>query len=329
MLPGFPNSFVSDDDFKLFHSIDRELYSLLVITFSRDPMECMQIMALWLWLERAGFSNIIHKMLSLPSTLINELADEALICLNYINNGQIIEGGTDIPLMQSLVKKEISLQTFIENRLNATQGVTKVMNEVCTRALSDIMQMVVERNATQSIANCETLMANLNISTRQPAPQRALLAIPPIVPQSSYIPTGLFGNMPADLGFVQASEVIPEVPAEDRTMFLTFSKGYPVSEKEVRDFFAKSYGDCIESLYMQEVRPNEQSLFARLVFRTPSTIGFILSGMTKAKFTINGKHVWARKFVPKRPRPPPTPLPAPPPLAILPRPPPPPPPPPY
>lgn len=89
------------------------------------------------------------------------------------------------------------------------------------------------------------------------------------------------------------------VPAEDRTMFVTFSKGYPVYEWEVREFLNRAYGDCIESVKMQEVQPNEQSLFARIVFHSASTIEVILDGMSKAKFTINGKHVWVRKFVPK------------------------------
>ncbi|OMO91801.1 hypothetical protein COLO4_18099 [Corchorus olitorius] len=94
------------------------------------------------------------------------------------------------------------------------------------------------------------------------------------------------------------------VPPDDRTMFVTFSKGYPVYEWEVREFFGRAYGDCIESLHMQEVQPNQQSLFARIVFHSVSSIEMILNGMSKVKFTINGKHVWARKFVPKRLKPP-------------------------
>lgn len=30
------------------------------------------------------------------------------------------------------------------------------------------------------------------------------------------------------------------VPPDERTIFLTFSKGYPISENEVRDFFTRS-----------------------------------------------------------------------------------------
>jgi hypothetical protein len=248
-------SFVSQEEFNTFHTIDRKLYTLFVIYLCRDPVESMQVMALWLWLERMGFGNIVHKMLSLPYTLVNELADEAIICLNCINANQIPSSSEniDIPLIQSLMEKEISLQFFLENRLNGIVGIAKIVDEVCVRAFSDIMQQAGLRRA------------------------------------------GLGG---ADL--VQPRTPENEVPADDRTMFVTFSKGYPVHGWEVREFFTRSYGDCIESLHMQEVQPHQQALFARIIFHKGSTMEMILGDMGKAKFTINGKHVWARKYVPKR-----------------------------
>ncbi|KAL0315848.1 UNVERIFIED_CONTAM: hypothetical protein Sradi_5463000 [Sesamum radiatum] len=85
-------------------------------------------------------------------------------------------------------------------------------------------------------------------------------------------------------------------------MFATFSKGYPVTETEVRQFFTRMFGNCIESFHMQEVGPDEQALYARIVFHRPSFIQVILNGDTKAKFTINGKHVWMRQFIPRNGR---------------------------
>ncbi|WRX33429.1 hypothetical protein QQP08_025916 [Theobroma cacao] len=101
------------------------------------------------------------------------------------------------------------------------------------------------------------------------------------------------------------------MPSELFLKFIKEIQGFRVGVnlEEVREFFTRAYGDCIESLHMQEVPPDEQSLFARIVFRSESAIEIILSGMSKAKFTINGKHVWTGKFVPKRLKPslPPTP----------------------
>lgn len=278
------SSFVSQEEFNIFHSIDRQLYTILVVNLWRDPVESMQVMALWLWLERLGYDSVVKKMLSLPQILINELADEAIICLNCIHNNLISSSSdnNDIPLTQTLMEKEISLQFFLENRLNGIAGLTKIMNDVCIRALSDLMQQAVERNAAQSLADSQMVMSH--------SIHHSLLL-------PGHRPVGhVVGDM------VQPQTPGTEVPADDRTMFVTFSKGYPVQEWEVRDFFFRSYGDCIESLHMQEAQPHQQALFARIVFHKASTMEMILRGLGKVKFSINGKHVWARKFVPKRAR---------------------------
>ncbi|KAK3040353.1 hypothetical protein RJ639_026758 [Escallonia herrerae] len=281
----FSSIYISQEEFNLFHSIDRKLYTLLVSDLWRDPLESMQIIALWLWLERAGFYNVVKRILSLPHVLINELADEAVTCLNCINNPQFLFSPetSEIPLTNSFMKKEISLSFFHENRLIAIRGVAKVAREVCVRALTDIMEQAIRLNTAKNMAESQMMVhgfAHMGIG-----------ADTAVVGQGRNHGTN-------------------EVPADDRTMFVTFSKGYPVAEWEVRDFFSRIFGDCIESFYMQEVKPPEdQALFARIVFSSPTFIELILDGVVKAKFTINGKHVWMRKFVPKHPRtsPPPSP----------------------
>lgn len=50
---------------------------------------------------------------------------------------------------------------------------------------------------------------------------------------------------------------------------------------------------------MQEVVEGEQPLYAKLAVMSGSDIETILNGKQKAKFSINGKHVWARKYVAK------------------------------
>ncbi|XP_070002382.1 uncharacterized protein LOC142165987 [Nicotiana tabacum] len=66
----------------------------------------------------------------------------------------------------------------------------------------------------------------------------------------------------------------PAFPVGDRTLFLTFSKGH-------------SYGASTTL---------DHSLYARMVVRDVSTVDQIWSSCPIAKFRINGKHVWARKY---------------------------------
>lgn len=47
---------------------------------------------------------------------------------------------------------------------------------------------------------------------------------------------------------------------------------------------------------------NDQALYARLVLRSSDKIPEIVTvsdGISRTKYTINGKHVWARKYIPK------------------------------
>ncbi|MCD7460506.1 hypothetical protein HAX54_043665 [Datura stramonium] len=263
---------ITVEEFRLFHKIDRTVYSLLVMELRRDPMQSMQTLALWIWLERTGFNGVIRKILSLPPFLINELADEAATCLKCIEDDQFLvsAGAGEIPLTQSLIAKEFSLLFFHQNRDSATSGIRKIASEVCLRALPDIMEKAMNTSCEESNMSGESSsligrMARLGLG-------------------GDMSPRRMMGN---------------NVPPDDRTMFVTFSKGYPVAEWEIREFFTKIFGDCIEYILMQEVKPNEQALYARIIFYTPAIIEFILNNLSKAKFSINGKHVWMRKFVPK------------------------------
>nr|XP_011460710.1 PREDICTED: uncharacterized protein LOC105350410 [Fragaria vesca subsp. vesca] len=257
----------------LRHAMDRELYTILAILLFRDPVESMKVMAFWLWLEKLGFQNVVKRMLALPLILINELADETVTCLYAINGTffSYLSQSSDLPLLQAFMDKGVSVQFFYEHRLVAARGIADVGKDVCVKALSDIMVHAIERNTAYKnsiAANQSQVRPSPSTIRKQPPPARR-----------------------------------NEVPPEDRTMFVTFSKGYPVHESEVIQFFTRVYGDCIESLKMQEVQPIQQALYATIVFYSANTVEAILSGMKKAKFTINGKHVWVRKFVARRTRP--------------------------
>ncbi|XP_022147684.1 uncharacterized protein LOC111016553 [Momordica charantia] len=287
------STFVSQEEFNLFHKIDRELYAILAVKIRRDPMEALQIMAFWLWLERAGFRHIVFRMLRLPLLLINELADEAAAALAALSSDRP-PPFSDLTLTRNFLEREISLRFLYANRQIAVQGIDKLRNDVCFRAFQDIMDTALSHNIKVSAASTP--------------------AVPPWLPPSTTTPpAGTFD----DGGDPQLQAAAVAVTPEERAMFVTFSKGYPVHEWEVREFFTGSHGDCIETFQMQEVaEPSEQALFARIVFRSAATIDNILGGHQRVKFTINGKHIWARKFIPKKIQQPPSPSP-PPPSAVV------------
>ncbi|KAL5700563.1 hypothetical protein ACHQM5_025990 [Ranunculus cassubicifolius] len=92
-------------------------------------------------------------------------------------------------------------------------------------------------------------------------------------------------------------QIVPTEPTQERTMFVTFSRGFPVSELELSTYLARTYGDVVEAIYLAETLPGVQPLWARVVFRSSSTVEQILKGEEKVRFVIKGKHVWTRRWV--------------------------------
>lgn len=66
-------------------------------------------------------------------------------------------------------------------------------------------------------------------------------------------------------------------------------------------FTNRRYGDIVEELYMQEVVPPDQPLYARVVIRSNAVhmVDYLLESSNKVKLSINGKHAWARKYLRK------------------------------
>ncbi|KDP46151.1 hypothetical protein JCGZ_06662 [Jatropha curcas] len=227
----------------------------------------------------------------------------------------------NIPLFHSFTKTKLTLTFFHENRLVILPAVSKIVNQVCERAFQDIF---VQAEKLKSVV----------VSTFSDGKKKVFdsyggnLIYGPYNHQlgnlgfsNNYRSQGNYDNIEiqnqkqilndeiADLlSHIHISSTNDEekdnssVPADERTIFLTFSKGYPISEAELGDFFMRKYGDCIEAIHMQEVLGEDQPLYARLVVYSPTIIHVVLEGKNKAKFSINGKHVWARKYVRKNPR---------------------------
>ncbi|KAF5729533.1 hypothetical protein HS088_TW21G01700 [Tripterygium wilfordii] len=362
---------VTQEEFKMFHNIDRKLFSRLVLSLSREIGQSMQVIAFLLWLEHAGYAmNLIHQMNSLQDYILVALVDEVVLCLKCIeslvfdpNSKQYVKG---VPLVENVTKNAVSITYFRENRIKIINEVARNMNDVCVRAFDDIVNHVqssrqqslnqvpyygpppqkispssgavyynasalggygppAQPNLQQRMAGPSVPAVNPNLVSKKVG-SRAYRAGPSVAPRDpnvAYNKTGVLPTRSIDDDISEAlglsnirtgddhhrdrdrTVVVEEdaaVQPDDRTIFLTFSKGYPISENEVKEFFTGMIGDCLESIYMQEVPAGEQPLYARLVVPSESVIEAVLDGRSKAKFSINGKHVWARKYVRKNMR---------------------------
>ncbi|KAI3929013.1 hypothetical protein MKX01_029542 [Papaver californicum] len=93
-------------------------------------------------------------------------------------------------------------------------------------------------------------------------------------------------------------QIVRVTPPSERTMFVTFSREYPISEDQVREYFVGMHEDCIERIDMQKIKPpQKQSLFAKIVFYDSGTIDKILGGEEKVRLFISGLYVQVRRYM--------------------------------
>ncbi|ESQ41074.1 hypothetical protein EUTSA_v10015649mg [Eutrema salsugineum] len=289
-----------------FHAQDREIFSKLVIKFSRPPAESLLVMATWFWLEDFGFENIFSIIMALPDPLIAAFANEAVLCFRCLDSSEPPNGLNRIPLTVRFMKKDISLLMIYKHRYTAIAGIKNFLNTVCSRIFSDILQQVLPPSSSSVSSSFVTrLRYPLNIPGFPDQTFGSINVMSDVFGRDYFSDNNLF-LFPDGLWRWNASCVATE---NDRTMFITFSRGFPVSQAEVKALFTERFGEnCVVGVYMPENASStnvnsevmQQSLFAKLVLDSVVTVDRILQGGKLRKFRINGKHIWARKYNEKR-----------------------------
>lgn len=292
----------------MFHNIDRQLFMRLILGLGREQGQAMQIVALFIWLEQAGKArNLVANLVPIPDTLLNSIADEAVLILNCIenenyvsfamknsNNNNVKDEG--IPLIQSMTTKPgLSLKFLHDNRFAVLRGVTRNLNEVCVRAFRDIvlktspltmyqyhhhneadhMKMMMKNQLNPYYGPVMSPMfppvqfghygqhhqSNINglygfnnnymgmnmMMNGSGVPHDQLLRGNGDMSLKAYELEAMKELVNEEIGDmlnrikmkVNDDEDQEELPQDERTVFLTFSKGYPTSEEEVREFFTR------------------------------------------------------------------------------------------
>ena len=224
--PGF-KVIVTKEEFNLFHNVDRQLFIRLVVELGRDISESINVMAFLMCIEMITKEfDLVAKILQhWPNVMLNRLADEAVFILDCIAsfpypNDCVRE--KKFPLIQHILHHNVTFEFFHEKRLELITDVTKFINEVCIRAFTDIIEHMIYNGVAEQQ---ELYLANLHGTASLPTH---------MLPQAAYY-------TPND------SPMVPQ-QIDDRTLFMTFSRGYPVSENELRDFFSRSLS-CTLLLY--------------------------------------------------------------------------------
>ncbi|KAL1358790.1 hypothetical protein HN51_004028 [Arachis hypogaea] len=299
---------LTTNELHLFHKTDRALFCRLMFKQNLSITQALLVMGVWLWLEYTNYPNIISTMMQLSDSLVKSLSNEALTCLDTLaafKNPPIPKDG-GLPLTKILVQKDITLKLFIMKRYTAIAGIKSVLNNICARVFKDILQNILSTtyyNYNYNYNNYYKYNYNYtNVASTSRA--RSSNSRPFVVPG---FPHPLFGdfvvpNGVEDLDLLDAkiwSNKGPcdDVTEEDKTMFITFSRGFPVSEEEVRELFITDYGyGSVVEIVMGNYAANNQSMFATMVLNGVAMVDEILQGLRLAKLRANGKDIWVRKY---------------------------------
>ncbi|KAJ4749048.1 Rho guanine nucleotide exchange factor [Rhynchospora pubera] len=175
-----------------------------------------------------------------------------------------------------------------------------------------------ERNTIVPLAPLQSgaIVPQVHIPALAPQSGAVLPRVPALAPQSSVVvPHAL---VPSQSGTVvsfqnrtnlsQASNATgvllpaPRLHPDERTLFVTFSNGSPLTADELMEFFVTRYYDDVESIYIEEPTTTRTPQFAHVTFYRPESVELVLAGQAKVKFRTRGKHLWARRFIPRRRR---------------------------
>ncbi|CAN1792239.1 hypothetical protein LINPERHAP1_LOCUS19595, partial [Linum perenne] len=94
-------------------------------------------------------------------------------------------------------------------------------------------------------------------------------------------------------GGEQVDETSGDALWDDKTLFLTFSRGLPVTKDELVEFFIQKYGEgsvVRVMMHGNSVYGNQQPLFARVSMKSVTLVDEVFGGNKIAKFHTNGKH---------------------------------------
>ncbi|KAI3967602.1 hypothetical protein MKW92_003477 [Papaver armeniacum] len=272
----------TSEDIKNAYSDGRVLYRRLVGDSGRDIVITMQAIALWIFLQGMGFPNLVHKLLNTHEMVVNKILDEAANCLGWVQSVTSpapAVNQSDMPLTEGLMGgKPINLMLVYTNRTNVITKVNETVFRSFAIAFGDIIQDVSGMSFTE--LNVLPLVQDLHEGHTHP--EQAAPAVNEPSAYSSVLPNHTT---------LDKDERLPETK---RAIFCTFTREYPVGQKELVSFLERSFGEgCIQRITMQQVPDNEHPSWASIIFYSDIPVLAIMQGKETAPMSINGKHVWA------------------------------------
>ncbi|KAI5647466.1 hypothetical protein M9H77_33471 [Catharanthus roseus] len=105
----------------------------------------------------------------------------------------------------------------------------------------------------------------------------------------------------ADNKGIHASKLNPSAkewkpaPENERTLFMTFSRGRPLSKPEIMNFFDRKYGACVEDVFIHKPQGRDPE-FGKIVFKFSWIPNLILENNESVLIYIGHNTICLKKF---------------------------------
>ncbi|KAF8728099.1 hypothetical protein HU200_018678 [Digitaria exilis] len=286
-------SMTTKEKLLLFHKLESDLFHRLVHDLAQDPATMRWVIALWLWLESAGHHDFIRRVAALPGPVVLRFVEEAVACLRRLANnpgqgamaGTNNGGDTHLPCTNAFLAEPIDDVGYFQGRREVLDGVSYKYRSVCLAVC----------NVGSSTTTAMEPSNMAGVKTAPPMVRSPVCGAQRVEPLALNSEATYFSLNPEATPWIPMQSPLPD---DHRSLFITFSKGHPISKEDIVEFFDLMFGPCVETVMVEKVAPGETPVYGRMILRSAAMIPVVLDGEQTAKFLIKGRHLWARIYVP-------------------------------
>ncbi|RRT58107.1 hypothetical protein B296_00021639 [Ensete ventricosum] len=205
-----------------------------------------QVIALWLWFESIDHYEFIQRVSSYKGDdVILGFVREAEACLDRLMDQREQTRGDELPLTSYLIAEKMDLRFFESHRDEAIKGVRSIFDNVCQIIFDDVL---VERAAEAANHPDDHHLSTSGLhDIKQPAREgssqeegsASSAAVAVSLPEQTRTVLPPRGSTLNPMAMPWSPE-INRSPEDLRSMFITFSRGHPISRADIVEFFNES-----------------------------------------------------------------------------------------
>ncbi|XP_074570451.1 uncharacterized protein LOC141827071, partial [Curcuma longa] len=264
------------------------IFTRMVFILGLESNLSMKIIAFWLWLEENKCKDVIQRLNSLDDRYLLAVCD---VAKSFLDSLRLSYSSKD----HTHPSEGHFKQAF---RDVAICGINYHLDNVCHKVLLDIRKQVHQSCIDKLVEEMDRVHFGAESIRNQNSfhTNNDILRCKDLVQYHSTMKDVANSSLSSNV----SSFTNRKTPREERMLFVTFSNGHPLSEEQLQAFFMRHFGD-VERVYVPEPADNKPSLYAHITFYSLATLLRVLNGngKGKVKFVIEGKHLRARRFVPK------------------------------